>query len=847
MTGGGPDRRSGRTIAQALRWATASMVIERVWPRAWPVVGVVFVFLGLALTGLMTVLPGPVHAFVLAAFAMAAVAAVLFGWRQFSAPRAESVRRRVERDSGLDHQPLAALSDDLVVGRGDAVAAALWAANRARAAQAASKLNVSIPEPDIARRDPFALRALAVMSLVIGIGAAWTDDPIDRLVSALTPTLSDPAARVAQIQIWVTPPPYTASPPLTRTWAPTDIPGDNPDIRANAPDILRVPAGSRILARIVGGTDPVMRLGATETPFQLLSGTAETDPVAARRAFRVDTDVPDPDGTGDPVDLAFISDGQVVRTWPVRIVGDRAPSVEYTAPPASDGPRLRLPYEANDDYGITDLAVVIQHQDGAALADGSTEVRASLPMGRKRGQIVSGAPVRDFSDHPWAGTPVSVRVEARDATGAVGATEDFVMALPFRTFNHPVARALAEARRSLVLPSPSIVDQVAATLDELSLRPARFYHDTVVFLGLRIARGRLHHDGTLDAIHDVQDLMWNLAIRIEDGEYALAERELLEAQERVRQAMQDGAGSDVLEQMMDDLTRSLEKFLDAARDEMSPDSENLPADPSLEMLDADMFAEMIERARELMRMGNMEAARQVMAELGRMLQSVQSAVRGGSEMAEQMARAREMMDGLRDLAERQQDLMDQSFEALRQQRGSPSLPDDPQAAPQNSDAASEQLELRQTLGELMLQMDNLLGSIPPEVGDAERAMRRAQGSLSDGDLPGAVRNQGDALSNLQQATENVAEQMAQQFGAMGRIQGQGQGSGLQPGRGSDPFGRGRQGFQGASMDDGSVVVPTEAEMRRAQQLMQELRRRAGERSRPEIERHYIDRLLKRFQ
>jgi uncharacterized protein (TIGR02302 family) len=849
MTPGTDDRRLGRRIDRTLRRAALIVTIERLWPLAWPALGVAFVFLGFAFAGVFDALPGAVHALTLAVFAMALTASVLLGVRRFKPIAAEAARRRVEHDSGLDHQPLTALSDDIAVGRDDALARALWRRSRARAAEAADRLRVAAPDPDMARRDPLALRAVAVLALAVGVGAVWSADPLDRLARALTPDLSDPSARVADVQLWITPPPYTGLPPITRTWTPpvpeVDAAPANPARTANTepnaePDAdIRLPVGSRVLARMVGGAAPSLRIGDTETAFELLGGDG------AARAFRAETTVGGP-ATDGTVDLGVLSDGAPVASWPVRIVGDRAPEIVFTAPPAGDGPRLRLPYEANDDYGVTGLEVVIRHADGAETADGSAEIRAPLPLGRQRGRVVAGSPIRDFSDHPWAGTQVLVRIEARDAADHVGATEDFPMVLPFRVFNHPVARALAEGRRDLVQPSPAIVDRVGDMLDDLSLRPARFYDDTVVFLGLRIARGRLRHDGSLPAIREVQDLMWQLAIRIEDGEYALAERELLDAQDRIRQAMEDGADAAAIEQMMDDLQRSLEKFLEAAQEELSKEGQDLPVDPNMEMLDADTFSDMIERARELMRLGNMDAARQMMAELSRMLQGVQSAVRGGSQMAEQMNRARQMMDGLRDLIDRQQQLLDQSFEAMRQRRGADPTPG-AEAAEGGADSAEAQSALRRALGDLMLEMDDMLGGFPPQMGDAERAMQRAQGALMDGDMAGAVRNQADALSNLQGAAEGAAEQLSRQLGAMGRMTGPGQGPGPRPGQGGDPFGRGQRGFQGANVDDGSVTVPTESEIRRAQELMQELRRRAGDRFRPDFERDYIDRLLRRFR
>jgi hypothetical protein len=65
-----------------------------------------------------------------------------------------------------------------------------------------------------------------------------------------------------------------------------------------------------------------------------------------------------------------------------------------------------------------------------------------------------------------------------------------------------------------------------------------------------------------------------------------------------------------------------------------------------------------------------------------------------------------------------------------------------------------------------------------------------------------------------------------------------------PGR--DPLGR-RYG-QGSSGADESadVTVPEERERQRTQAIQEELRRRGGERTRPQMELDYIDRLLKQF-
>ncbi len=74
----GPNR---RRLAARLRLARAALWWERVWPAFWPALCVVGVFAVAALFDVLPLLPGRVHAGVLALFAFAFAAASLWGWR----------------------------------------------------------------------------------------------------------------------------------------------------------------------------------------------------------------------------------------------------------------------------------------------------------------------------------------------------------------------------------------------------------------------------------------------------------------------------------------------------------------------------------------------------------------------------------------------------------------------------------------------------------------------------------------------------------------------------------------------------------------------------------------------
>jgi hypothetical protein len=118
-------------------------------------------------------------------------------------------------------------------------------------------------------------------------------------------------------------------------------------------------------------------------------------------------------------------------------------------------------------------------------------------------------------------------------------------------------------------------------------------------------------------------------------------------------------------------------------------------------------------------------------------------------------------------------------------------------------------------------------------------MRNAQESLERGDLDRATREQGQALEQMRQGAQQMAQEMMKR--QQGNRFGQNGPAGDAP---RDPLGRPRAS---ESPDYGtSVKVPDAIEMQTAREILEELRRRLGDPARPTGEIDYIERLLRRF-
>lgn len=831
--------------------ARAAVLWERVWRAFWPAVSLAAAFLAIALLDWLPMLPTWLHGVFLVGFGALEAWLIRRGWTRVRAVGPVEARRRLETDSGLRHRPLSAIDDSLAVGADDAMARALWIRHRERALAATRRLILRLPSPGLARLDPYGFRAAALLFLVIGLAAGRGDAAL-RLQRALTP--ADPAvARNLVLEVWITPPAYTRQAPifLKRAAAKQDAAGEAKPV---AVETVVVPAGSTILSHAGGiAKAPKLKIGDRDVPFQALSTVAAGPGESQAHAFRAE------DAIESGTRLAVEESGRILAEWPLNVVADRPPTVEFPIAPSRAGrANLKIDFEATDDYAVVGIEAIVRHAEGRAIPGGGKEIRLPLPSVGVGTAKADGSSLHDLTAHPWAGVGVTIQLEAVDGRGQKGLSDAVKTVLPERIFNHPVARALAEQRKRLATATPETIKEVVSVLDGISSRPMHFSNDTVVFLALRVARGRLALDGGDAAVAQVQKILWDTALRIEDGKFAVAEKELRDIQERLANALKDGKkASPEFEKLLDELRQAMGKFLQALQEQMTQqgnDRQAQPFDPkTMRMVDSNDLHRMIEEARDLARSGQMDAAKRMLAELQRMLQALQQGMQAGRPNPEAQ-RAKRMMDDLRELSRRQQQLLDRSFKRSQQQGAMPGQRPDGEEGKRGGrqpggegdrefDDAGAQNALRKMLGNLMRQMDEMMGKIPDPMGKAERAMRDAEGALGEGDPARAVPSQTDAVNQLRKAIEGVGEQMARRFG--NSPGGPGQMPLGEREQGSDPFGRQPNGAYGNALD-GDVKVPTAGERRRAREILNELRRRSGERERPVIEREYIDRLLRQF-
>jgi len=131
---------------------------------------------------------------------------------------------------------------------------------------------------------------------------------------------------------------------------------------------------------------------------------------------------------------------------------------------------------------------------------------------------------------------------------------------------------------------------------------------------------------------------------------------------------------------------------------------------------------------------------------------------------------------------------------------------------------------------------------------AERAMEGAEEALGEGNLAEAIDRQAEALDALRNGMRSLNRALAEnQSDEPGQSEADGDSVGQAQPSETDPLGRevGQQGQQVGTQDN--LLGEGEGDVyRRAEELLEELRRRGADQERPKVERDYLKRLLDRF-
>ncbi len=834
-------------LERAIRRARLTLAVERLWPRLVPVLSVVGLFVVLSWLGYWRLGGDWLRLGSLGLLALALLAG-LVGLARVTLPTRPEAMRRVERVSDLPHRPARGLTDKMSPVADDAPARALWAAEQARLYASLNRLRAGLPQPAMAARDPNAARFAVPILLVLAFAVAW-GEWTTRLGEAFMPIEAVHVPLAARIDAWIDPPAYTRQAPvfLSRRAEATTEP-------------VSVPEGSKLSVRVVSRNPADVTL-TTGAGTLALAPTVESRPAETDEVIRSYETMLDQNAT------VAIADGKDTTSYAVNIIEDRPPTITRGPLTVNRTGSFQLAYNVTDDYGVTEGKVTFlptkRAQDARPLVD-----PPELSLRIDRSQARDGVARADgrLEANPYAGIEVEAQAVVKDAAGQEARPSDTgVMTIPARPFYNPLARALVEQRQILALDANKR-QVVADALDALTLVPEQI-PDSGTYLGLRVGYERLAKARTDDDLRKVLDYLWSMARAIEDGELSDAEERLNAARQALEQALENGASEEEIARLMDELRQAMQEFLQSYMAEMAQKGmQNMPQMPNQDMqsLSQQDLENLLNRIEDLAKLGDRDAARELLSQLQQMLDNLQSAQQG--QMSPMDQEAMRQMDELAQMMREQQRLMDDTFQLNQGRRpGERQQGSQEPLSPEDFEKLMKQLQegqgqLADRLKQLLQSMqgeqgqqgqqgqgqegqmgENGQGNGPGEelgrsLGRAGRAMGDASRSLGDRAPGDAYGYQGEALDALREGLQGMMQQMyAQQPGQQGQQLG-GRNTGER-----DPLGR-PQRTEGPDLGQ-TVKVPDEIDVERARRILEAIRQRLGERFRPRYELDYLERLL----
>ncbi|MBC8038165.1 MAG: TIGR02302 family protein [Rhizobiales bacterium] len=829
-----------RKIDGKIAAARLAIGFERVWTALlWPMLVAATLF-SLIFSGLLPALPVAARVVIVLALSLA------FLWSLKSLvrlvwPSRHAAMRRIEAQSQLAHRPVSAHDDRLAKdGAADPLQLSIWQEHKLRQLRQLETLRVGQPRSTWRDLDGRALRvpaALALLaSVILGQGSLSGNF---RDSFAVAPRA---VAQGIALDAWLKPPTYTGKAPIMLT-SPAMVE------RLKTDKEIIVPENSMLALRLSSAGEPRVTFhDGADANAPEITGLASTSK-STGGVFQSETRLT------RPAFVKVMDGGTEIASWRITLRADLPPTVAVTEEPKGDSSgTLTVKWKAADDYGVTGIVAefsLSDTQDDGLGIDGNgiflydaPKFPISLRKASPKEEAASTS--ADLTEHPWAGFMVELALEATDAAGHKTLSGISRFRLPERLFVKPLAKALMEQRRHLIL-KPDEQGQVAEMLKALLAYPEGLIDGSGDYLAIATIVSRLKAAADQDDVDVAVNMLWRTAVGIEDGNMANARAELEALRRELEKALAEGASPERIAELMDKLRGAMDRYMQSLMQEMDKrmregsvaQNQQQPG----QTISPEDLRKMLDMIEQLAQSGANDAAKEMLSQLDEILRNLQPGMQQGQMQRE--TPLSKMLDQLSELMRKQQGLMDDT-QRMRQPG------DGDETDPQGRDSgrpgqrfspdalAGEQQDLTGLLEEMLRQLGQEGLDAPPSLGEAGKNMEGAEGSLRNGDREGALGEQGEAMAKLREGAQGMAQQLLQQ--------GQGQqGSygrhGEARGENHDPLGR-PMPYHGEDRGPDADMLPTELAIRRAREILDMLRARAGEQQAPKLERDYIDRLLR---
>lgn len=883
-------------IGSARRTLLLPAIIRAIGPVAlW-----IAAFAVIWLSGLAQQLPLESRAVLGLIFWLGLAATAWFSFKRWKRPTDSEARNLI--DEQVEGRPLSVWVDR--PSRSDTQTWKLWSAHRDRMAALAVDVRKFRMGERWKKIDPLYLRFIAPV-LVLAAALFAGANGMDRLRAGMAPDFGAMfGAHKLTVEAWITPPTYTGRAPflLTSGESATAPEGSEMTLRVispGRPNIRVVPEeGKRATLRPKAGVDEAYEVKINvDTPMRVAVnfwGERAYFPFDIIEDFAPTVEFVSPPTLGDGDRTEFdwkVSDDYGVTQ--LELIARLAEPPAGAEDLEESVPMSLIGFEPREEEGSYSEDLVRHRWAGLNVMVKLRATDASGEYGESE-EVAYHLPEKIFLQ-PFARSAQEVRASI------LREWRDYEEAPPednYAQIDSAGDDNFADAEASRLTRAPPGVKDAAAMLEAILYQPEDTHRDPIIFMAFSHVEGQLQAAYSLETAMNSETLLWDIALSAEYGSVADAKAALDAARRALEQALRNGASEEEIKRLMDMFEQAVENYLAAQMAEamrngrVTQGQAQAGGQPGQQSLGDDELQRMLDALRDLSETGATEQARQLLSEMSRMLEQFEnmqlqmSQGGGGQQQEGPLSRAlnRALQDTNRALND-QRDLNDETEQAMREGGDAQTMQDladrqralrerleqqmrsgggQPQQGEQGQGQQGQQGEGQQPGGgseqgeggqgeqpgqgqngrTQQGQRDGGGGSPGVETGDqfgqenarsrrlladALDAQRRSEEALRRGDLEAARDAQAEAMSSLQ-ARSGELTRLAEN---------------ADPGRENerDILGRLTDGDSGYS---DTVEVPDEIERQRARDILDEIRRRAGDRTLSREEQEYLRRLLDRF-
>ncbi len=815
----------------------------------WPVIFGVLLLAGLALWGITVLIPAWILQVITFLFIFVATA---YCAPRFRKPLKADIEKRLIAANKLAYNPFSVLRDKPAHSL-DKKQSEKWQNLKNKSQGLVNRLYPALPRPELKHHDKKGLRFFALAVFVAGVLHLGADTgPV--LKNSLIPERPG-FLRPTRAELWLTPPEYTTMGPIHVT--------EDTETHVSLPEGSRVNAfvdKGILTPRFVTNTGQYKFSEAAEGGY-----TAEYDLKSEDRILKIKS------GLISHMDLYVI---QQSDTPPIVSLID--------GPNITENNTIEFRFAGRDDYGLKQIEFVMR-------PDPMIAHRLDDPAPYKNIYEIGGAKFVDQTralalyDHPWAGLPVEINLNAIDTKGQITSSESANFVLPEKTFTHPLARRLAEIRKELFWNADTDTFRIfAGQIFTLQSRLDAYNAETDIFLGLGSAGFRLLNMKSSKGANmaSLRQLLWDLALRVEGGSSRVAAENLQNSLAEIMQALQNpnlseeefSALQEKLQQAIAEYMQSLMNELAAKLQEQGIDG--LP-DGFKDMVQQEMNpGDFLQQLQDTLKNGSREEIADALQKMQDMVEQMKNMQ--FQPMTAEMQKALAEIAKLKELITKQEILLDETrtiapqaeprssteyAEEMEETEGSifenedsamPPMPSKNQPAPQaearqkveSSDQAGKQAFIKMELGNIQQTLEEATNKKADFMTRAARAMEDSRIALNNDDPAASIPHQERALRELKQGMKNQMQSMASGLGKMITFSLPRPGNAGDNGQGPrDPFGR-KMGPNGDMTGD--VNITGEEERRRIQDIRDKILENADDVTDDPVGENYFDRLLERF-